>query len=459
MRIEFVTGDRKKESLITTFLKVFIIGWAIYFILFLLAEHFTIDVHLDFLLHDNYGNGHSDKFRDFFEVNRAAAIGDCYLTGECANYPPLVLAIAKFLSLFTPTILADANTWVTRDRTSGTVLFFVVFALLTLAVAWGFRSYLKKNLKEAEQDRHLATVLTVMLCLSYSLVFALERGNYIFIALIAFLVFAFTYRDHPVLSAVALAICACIKVYPVLLFVVYLIDKRWKGFFIGVGTGIVGLFLPMLALNGTLVQQFMGLLNGVLNFNNNSQATKGEVLFNHVEQHSNSFENIFRMISVALFGKESLTGTPALVTDILSAVSSVALVLLIVAAVAVLIFAKERWKSFFVINALLCLIPSNTFDYMLTFFLPILILVLCEGKLENRKYVILLTFLACVPKNYYYFGTYYEDVSIQCAINPLIMTVILGMLFADTALPGARQWIGRLRQRKKNFVEESAQQV
>ncbi len=457
MRIDFSECRPKKESLVSTFIMVFLLGWAIYYTLLLLVEHFSVDIYLDFLAHDNFRNGDSDKFRDFFEVNRASAIGDCYLTGECANYPPLVLAIAKFFSLFTPSILTDENTWVTRDTTAGTVLFFVVFTLFTLIVAWGFLRYLKRNLPEARQDRQTPWILTVMLCCSYTVVFALERGNYIFIALIAFLVFVFTYRDHEILSAVALAICACIKVYPVLLFVVFLIDKRYKGFLVGVATGIVGLFLPMLALNGSLVEQFTGLLKGVLNFNSNSQAAKGEVSFNYVEQHSNSFSNIFRTVSLAAFGKEPLTGSAVTVTKVLSTISTVLLAVLSAISVFSLFFVKEKWKSFFIINALLCLIPSNTFDYMLAFFLPILILILCEANLRDRKYVILLTLLACVPKTYYYFGTYFEDVSIQCAINPLIMSAMLIMIFCDSAIP---EMMNRIRRRKeKKTIAEASDSV
>lgn len=444
MRIDFSKGNRRTESLISTFIKVFIIGWAIYYTLFLFVDHFYVDadISLIFFNHDNFQNGDSDRFRDFFEVNRAAAIGDCYLTGECANYPPLVLAIAKFFSVFTPSILTDATTWDTRDTRSGTILFFVVFTLFVAGFAYGVYRHLRKNLSEGKQDRSLPWILTAMMCYSYTILFGWERGNYIFLALISFMVFVFTYRDHEIISAIALAVCACIKIYPVILFLLYLVDRRYKGFLIGIVTGVVGLFLPMLALNGSIVDQFLGLLKGVLNFTNSSQATKGEVGFNHVEQHSNSFSNIFRMIAVALFGKEPLVGGAAIVTKVLSVISTVLLGAVTAISVFSLFFVRERWKSFFIVTALLCLIPSNTYDYMLTFFLPILVIILCEADLRNRKYVFLLTALACVPKSYFYFGNYFEDVSVQCAINPILMSVMLVMIFFDSAIPAVKKFIG-----------------
>ncbi len=449
MRIEYGNSRSKRDSLVTTFLTVFSVGWIIYFILFFLTDHFGTDVSLNFLLHSNYPARSSDEFRDFFEVNKYAALGTSYISelGECANYPPLALLIAKFFALFTPSA-ASVDPLVMRDSVGGMILFAVVFSAFVFAIGYFIFDYLKGNLKESKIDRKLALVLTLMLCASYTLLFALERGNYIFAALVAFVVFVFTYRDYKIVSAVALAICACIKVYPVLFFLVFLFDKRYKAFFIGMATGIAGLFLPMLALKGSLFQQLRGFINGVLNFSSTSQATQGEVAFNYLEQHSNSFSNIFRIFPFAIFGKGELSGIPAVITKIFSVASTVSLVLLVVISLISLVAIKNNWKRLFIVFALLCLIPSNTYDYMLTFAIPILVLVLCEGDIKNKKYIVLLTLLACVPKNYLYFGNYYEDVSIQCAINPLIMTVMLVMLFFDSAIPSIKQSIAEKRKKK-----------
>ena len=126
MRIEYRPSDFKRESLVSTFLRLFILGWLLYFVLFLMSEHFTVDQNLDFLLHDNFQNGDFDNFRDFFEVNIVAAGGNSYLTGECANYPPLALAIGKFFALFTPTppsgLSVRDQAWEVRDTIPGMLL-------------------------------------------------------------------------------------------------------------------------------------------------------------------------------------------------------------------------------------------------------------------------------------------------------------------------------------------------
>ncbi len=434
MKIKHGSLKSLNNNLFFTFFKVFLIGWIVYFALFFITDHpGAIEA---------YGSGPSDRFRDFFEVNKEAAAGDSYLTGRCANYPPLALLIAKFFALFTPSTLTDASPLITRDTASGMILFVIVFSSLYILTAYCFYDYFVKNLKGAGKNKIIVLFLTVMLCTSYSLIFAVKRGNYIFIALVAFVFFVFTYRDHKIISAVALAICACLKVYPVLFFLIFLLDKRFKAFFIGMATGIIGLFLPMLAFKGSVIQQFQGFMNGVLNFSSTSQATKGEVLFNHLEQHSNSFSNIFRAIPVAIFGIGDLSGYQEKITHSLSIISTVMLVLLVLISIVSIIVVKQYWKRLFIVFAMICLIPSNTYDYMLIFAIPILVILLCEGEFKkDRPYVILITMLTCVSKAYYYFSDYGIDVSIQCVINPMIMTVIVVMIFCDSTIPAIYQYI------------------
>ena len=78
-------------------------------------------------------------------------------------------------------------------------------------------------------------------------------------------------------------------------------------------------------------------------------------------------------------------------------------------------------------TALLCLIlllPNNTFDYMLILFLPLIAMLLCEGTREDRKYAVLLTLIAVVPKSYFFLDVA-ADVSIQTVLNPLLMVTVL----------------------------------
>lgn len=108
-------------------------------------------------------------------------------------------------------------------------------------------------------------------------------------------------------------------------------------------------------------------------------------------------------------------------------------VILLLTAIIALVFNKSFWKRACILLCVVTLIPNNTFDYMLAFFLPLLAMVLCKGEIKDRKYVIAMTVLACVPKGYCYFN-YRLDTSLQTLINPIIMTGII-ILFVLDSIP------------------------
>ena len=429
--------ETENKELIKNFMITAIVGWLVYYTLFLVMHHFfpvaNWNNDLDFMLHDNYTDTYPDFFRDFFEVNRSAASGDCYLTGSCANYPPLALVIGKFWSIFTPSILNDENIYITRKSISGIATLAVFIGISIWGIFKLLYSFYKRHLELQDVDikKRLAILLAVGGISSYSLLFGAERGNYILFAIIAFLVFAFTYETNEVVSAVALTICACLKVYPALLFVLFLQDKKLKGFFIGIGTGVIGLFAPMIFLKGTLLEQFGGFIGGVLSFSATSQVTGGTTSFAYVEQHSNSFENLFRVIALWIKERGLLLSHQETVIKLLQIGSKVGLVCLIGVAIYVFCVTKPFWKRLCVLTCLLHLIPSNTYDYMLSFFLAVIAIAICTGEKKDKKYVVMMTLLACVPKTYYFFRVGVWDVSIQCILNPFLMVCILLEMFED----------------------------
>lgn len=431
--LDIVGLENKVSSrkLIIVMLWTFIIGWFIYFFLFLISYHFTYNVNLDFLLHDKYSTGYTDFFRDFFEVNFASAKGDCYLTGTCANYPPLALVIARIMAVFTPDIL-DTAAVTAKDTFEGRMLLIAFFTVTLCFCFTLYYNYFLKQMPRFRLGRTTAVILSIVCIFSYSVIYGIERGNYIILALIVFIVFVFTYEKYPKVSAVALAVCACLKVYPVILFLVFLLDKKYREFIIGMFTGIIGLFLPMIFLKGNIFQQFRGLLNGILSFNSTSQAEGGIIVgFDYLEQHSNSFSNLLR--SIALWVSNCKWFEPNKVHVVLSLQTANIILTFMILLIAILglVSNKQFWKRVCIIVCILHLLPSNTYDYMLSFFIPILVLSVCYGNMDDKKYIIMLTLLSIIPKSYYFFPYGAEDVSIQCVLNPLLMVLILLEFFWD----------------------------
>ena len=126
-----MNSDIKKmleNKKIYTLLLTSIVGWGLYLLLFLLTSHFSYTLNLDFLLHDKYLADPPDWFRDFFEVAKSTVNLDSYLTGSCANYPPLALIFGKITSLFLPRITPDNTVYDIRATLAGKigVTFFLV---------------------------------------------------------------------------------------------------------------------------------------------------------------------------------------------------------------------------------------------------------------------------------------------------------------------------------------------
>ncbi|MBQ9099530.1 MAG: DUF2029 domain-containing protein [Clostridia bacterium] len=452
--MELGRSDGAKESLTVTFFKVLIFGWLIYFAAFLFAEHYVPGISLDFMLHDNYGNGTNDWFRDFFEVNRAAMWGNSYLehgtyAGSCGNYPPLVLLIGKFFARFTPSIFLTLNYNELRLETDSFAqrwIYFLFAAIILACFSYVMGRYIRHNHGEISKDRFLPFSITAAVLLSYTMIFTFERGNYIYLAIISFLLFVVFYGKNDTVSAISLAICACVKVYPVFFFAIFLMDKKYKPLLIGGGVGLAGLLLPMLALNGTFTEKLFGFIQGVFNFNKNSQAVANtQIPFYMIEQHSNSFSNIFRALSFAVVGRQYHGGFDGFLS-VMSVISKIFSILLTAVGVVSFLFHKSFWKRCGIVLCLIVLLPSNTFDYMLTFFLPLLVMVLCLGEAKDRKYVILMTLLACVPKGFAFFD-YRLDSSIQTLLNPLILTTMM-VLFLLDAVPEIKAFVHRFKGKK-----------
>ncbi len=433
MRLELGKSDFRRESLTVTFFKVFLLGWLAYFFVFLFVEHYIPSITLDFMAHDNYSDGTNNWFRDFVEVNHWAAKGTSYLPGGyCGNYPPLVLAIAKIFAFLTPNILSDEMSYYEIGLSpAARAVYFSFVALVLGCFAYFVYRYLKQNLKDAGVDRTAPLLLVLSFLFSSSMIFLFERGNYLYLAIITFMLFLFFYETNPTLSAVMLALCACIKVYPVLFLLVFLLDKKYKSFFIAVGVGITGLFLPMVVLEGTLIEQFVGFFRAVVDFNADSQIIVGDAMpFYQIEQHSNSLSNVFRALAFCFTLGGRYSAEMSFAVTAMSVLSKIAAVVLVAISALALYFTKPLWKRSCIVLCLLLLLPNNTFDYMLAFFLPLIAIALCAGTLADRKYVAIMTLLACVPKGYFYIN-YGMDVSIQTVINPMLMILLLVFFAVD----------------------------
>lgn len=429
-----MNSDIKKmleNKKIYTLLLTSIIGWGLYLLLFLLTSHFSYTLNLDFLLHDKYLADPPDWFRDFFEVAKSTASLDSYLTGSCANYPPLALIFGKFTSFFLPGITPDTTVYDIRATLAGKigVSFFLVSSISLLAYL--VHEYYKKNTSYSDFSIKLLTFFSIS---GYCTIYFIERANHIIIAVIAFTIFVFTFDRNEIVSGIALAVCASLKVYPVFFMLFFLIYKKYKGFLICGFSGLLLTLFPIFIFKGTFWENINGFFNAVFLFNSTSQQAKGEVSFSYVEQHSNSLKNIFRAIALYIDNTDVLIQYSEKSIWLLEKTATLAIFVILAMGIFVVLKENVFWKKLCAMTCLLLLIPNNTFDYTLMLFIPVLVLAICSNSEACKNdfwYIFCLTLLICIPKSVYFFKVGVDDVSIQCVINPIIMMLIVIQLFVD----------------------------
>ena len=418
--------DRRRElpSALYTFFFVYLIGWLLYAALHFWSMRYHGSNYYDFM------NGVADRFRDFSEVNLAALLGDPYLSGRCSNYPPLAVLLGKLFALGYPEHFTALNQWDIRDTSEGDAVFMLVFAISILLTAILTFLWTRKNSALKIPDSVLATVMCIF---SAPFIFTIDRGNYIIFAYITFLLFIVTYERNEILSGISLALCACLKIYPVIFLIVFLFDKKFKGFWSCIITGILGLIVPFFFFEGSLIEQFTGFMNGCFGFSDAVLTfSNPDAPFAYVEQKSNSFSNILRSIAMLVFYSDPNFEARLGLISILEWVSKIAVVLLMFVMGFIIVANKDARKKLRALVILTILIPGNTFNYILLFLHPFIIWFCIKPDRYSSIYVALLTLTSVIPKNWYYFENGAPDVSIECVLNPLLLGIVIFILAWDT---------------------------
>lgn len=310
-----------------------------------------------------------DTFMDFFNCIRHVTYMDPYGPEIAGSYPAFAYAIFALLSRFFPREMLEACYSLQPELDKNSIVnemlrvseygmaVFVVFTVFVMSVI----SYLfYKNFKGTEVEKIL--FLTVIF-LSAPYLFWFERGNIISIALIGMAVFVF-YRDskNPYireLALISLAISACVKIYPALLGILLLKDKRWKEAIRCVIYGILLFVLPFLLFKGGL-QDILHMIQYIFKASGEFDVAG----YGYKVNISNSLLVMSELLHIK---------TPVLI----SIIGKVPYVIAIISAVGVL-FLKEKWKEIALLSCILVAVPNFSNIYTLVFMTVPLIMFLNE---------------------------------------------------------------------------------
>ncbi len=208
----------------------------------------------------------NDLFADYFNVISMSRDGDPYLfhAGERLSperaYPPLAYLIFQFLGNLVE-VTGGRYFWNTVSARSLFGAFCIIFSWAAILF---FQFY---HLIKGNTATKFFTAVALML--SGIMLFSLERGNIVLLTVVLCNFFLMGYRSENRwvrhLSYIALALAASLKVYPALLGLLVLRQKRFREAFCLAGYGVLAVFVPFFFVEGGLANLPQLLANANLN--------------------------------------------------------------------------------------------------------------------------------------------------------------------------------------------------
>ncbi|HBL40516.1 MAG TPA: hypothetical protein DDY98_02675 [Ruminococcaceae bacterium] len=373
---------RKKQSVLTQssserMLKV-------YFVLFAVCAVLTV---IGMLLSDGrsftdtlyYGLFDNDEFMDFYNSIRDAGTREVYKKGVI--YPPLANVFFFFISKMTnPAMVALPNkerAQIRSDAASQALLFIYLFACVLLIAR------LIQQKTESRFSSNRAWLFSLMMIASYPVIYCIQRGNLLLLTMALSMFFVFFRNDKRKwvreLALLSLAAAAGFKLYPAVLGLLLIKDKKYKQAVRLILYGILFVFVPFFFYDG--FESIKDLIVNIQNFDSKKQITPGFVTVDVFAEYGEYFLGLnFDIIHWLLFPTTML------------------------AAVAVFFLAKEEWKQVWCLIYLFMNINSCGQTYILVFALIPFVLFLTErnGRKIDLLYLLLFAvLLLAVPPLYY----------------------------------------------------------
>lgn len=368
----------------------------------------------------------SDKtFSDFFDS--VFYSNDMPYTKWQVIYPPLVTVFYDFLGNFIiPFVdlnVADPS-HALRDSQMGLMIYLALTVITLGVLRILFKRFLGKN-------DIVTKVIFVLIIFSYPVIYAIERGNNILIAMLFSLLFLMFYNSEDrrarYVSYVFLALAAGFKIYPLMLGLLILREKRYKEAVACALIGAAFLLLPFLLTDGNIF----------LMIENIFSYSKDETPF--------GFINIDQFVRVAL-NHFLPTGTIDVIIYLVYA--------LMYSSLLYIVLMNRDIKMWKVVTLLCCAIilgPGVGTQYLFVYMLiPLFFFLRDENSLsrQNRFYLVCFVMvMALIP------GAYAPDGAWTVVISSLKSGFIF-LMMAGIAYEGT---IGHVLRRRSENVPVSTQ--
>lgn len=401
--------NRIKPRPSTWYIRSYVVGWTISYILILVysayLERDGLIKILSFYPTDGPGNVSASClpkpignhfFGDFVSAVCHAKLPSPYLSPFATNYFPVSYVVMKpFAVIYDRSLILAISS-----------LVLVGFCLIALPI-W-------KALRPKLMEESL-TFVVLAVVLSQPFLSALDRGN-IQLIVTGFVIYGFSKLDsnRSSISPVMLGLAAAMKAYPVVFILIFVRRREWRRLALATSVGLVTTFLSLVSFAGSFSENFKEMFSKVLVFR------EGETMW---LRYNSSLKAL--VLSGATSQNRFISATSLFLNQNYSAI---ALVLLVVLVVAILYFKMEMF-DFAILGTLFCtLFIELTAAYVLTLFaLAFLYIDNLETLDKLRKFQLLMLALIMIPKGISIDSKFSDHgPSLTSLLNPLAMLSLYG---------------------------------
>ncbi len=324
-----------------------------------------------------------DWFMDFFNVNYFVVDMDPYVA-KGSSYPPLALLLAKLFSLCTNYSISPKFA---RETTGGIISLMVFFLIFFVTALILLRKVCKKHGVSIWGTFAIFTGFFV----SAPILFAINRGNYLLLALMFSAIFIVYYKDERrwvrELSYVALAIAAGIKFYPAAFALLLLKEKRFVNFGQVALYSIFLVIFPFFAFKGGFVANVKSFCENLFSWTGDQPPVDASNLTN-THSYDVSMKNLFVMFCCKVTGKSPW----ALNSGVPNAGLAFGMLVAVAMAIATL-FSNSYWRRLSAIGLIITLFPSVSGFYSVAFMLIPFTAFLLNEDTDKKKLVYLIFYL------------------------------------------------------------------
>jgi hypothetical protein len=310
------------------------------------------------------------RFSDWFQLSTIAGMSQPYDVGN-SNYPPFGLAVFKAVNFIGP------------------AFGFLITVALSLGAVVGLLTHLMTS-----RARLTSIVLAVALVVSfYPILFSIERGSSELILLLFFTAFVSSQlNSRPTVSCIFLGLMIALKVFPVVLVLLFVFDKRRiRNLFVIFVTAASATILGSLLISGSP-------LNEVLNF-----VQVGTGITSAIDSNQNlaaRSTSVFSWLyNLKVFRVDFAEGDK--LSSLVRALCVIALLCLFILVIKRLRTATAFGDRVMMMTLLLLIAVPLSNDYRLILLVPALIAKFKMGTPFNRKTLPLLG-IAAASKHFVY---------------------------------------------------------